>query len=488
MSTLLSEEDLNDFIAPALECTKPTTFTHEATGYDENGEIIVQQELETLEKVNITLSDCLACSGCITSSEEIMLQRQSYTIFLNHMKDNPGVPLAVSISPQCRVSLATYYNIPQQQFDLCFIKFCHEYFHAKYVVGLQIGRNVSIQNTVKHLIETNQSNENNVNDSLKKKSPRLSGIDPGFVIYIEKTKPELVPHLVNVKSPHQITGHLLKNINPEVYHLSILACFDKKLEASRLDCANEIDCVITPKELINLFDELKIDFMQYKNDDISFYDKLSPLNWDAKLNWSNNLGSTTGGWAYQYIVAMERINQAKGINCQILTLPGKNINILEYRLVHADNNKTLASSSELSGFRNIQNMVRQLTKPTNAVNKRRIQVLRKRTSDKEQGNDKSDNKSKTDNLVAQPYNTDYIEVSAAPHGCINGSGLLNMETGKTQRKMYIETLTTKYRALPMIDPLGQDISNLTLDCLDKLQYKFQQLEKSNDIVNVGNRW
>ena len=76
--SLLSEEDLNDFISPALACTKPTEIkkTKIKNNVNDKGEYEVgvdEGEDETLEKVTITLSDCLACSGCITSSEEIML-------------------------------------------------------------------------------------------------------------------------------------------------------------------------------------------------------------------------------------------------------------------------------------------------------------------------------------------------------------------------------------------------------------------------------
>ena len=76
--SLLSEEDLNDFISPALACTKPTEIkkTKINNNVNDKGEYEVgvdEGEDETLEKVTITLSDCLACSGCITSSEEIML-------------------------------------------------------------------------------------------------------------------------------------------------------------------------------------------------------------------------------------------------------------------------------------------------------------------------------------------------------------------------------------------------------------------------------
>ena len=68
---------------------------------------------------------------------------------------------------------------------------------------------------------------------------------PGWVCYAEKRHPEAIPYMSTVKSPQQILGSFVKlrlpkiaNITArpsEVLHVSVMACFDKKLEASRLD-------------------------------------------------------------------------------------------------------------------------------------------------------------------------------------------------------------------------------------------------------------
>lgn len=473
MSTLLSEEDLNDFISPALACTKPTTITTESDGLDSNGEVVVGKEAEQAQKVSITLSDCLACSGCITSSEEIMLQRQSHTVFLDAMKEEEcDKDLAVSISPQCRVNMAMYYGITVQEFDLCFIKFWQTVFHAKYVMGLQIGRNISIQQSIKAVEEWKSLlNDGEEGDN----RPRLSAIDPGFVIYTEKTKGELVPLLVNVKSPQQIIGNLLKREHPNTYHLCIMACFDKKLEASRPDSEGEVDCVITPKEFLSMLEDInEMDFLKYKNNDSKLYEEVSPMGWDSLVNWSCNEGSPSGGWAYQYIQSIQRDHPES----ELIKIAGKNNNITEYRLIDSQGDK-IASSTELSGFRNIQNLVRHLGQVKRHP-KRRIQVLKKRgaTSIKDTKEDK-------DKIVAEPYKSDYIEVSASPGGCINGGGLINNEVGKTQRKEYTAKLQSEYfQCLNMIDPLqyNSDLIN------EPFKYEFHAVETSKDIVTVGNKW
>ena len=66
-----------------------------------------------------------------------------------------------------------------------------------------------------------------------------------------------------VKSPQQIMGTIVKEflssklqLDPSrVYHVTVMPCFDKKLEASRGDFQNivteapEVDCVVTALEV-----------------------------------------------------------------------------------------------------------------------------------------------------------------------------------------------------------------------------------------------
>ena len=72
----------------------------------------------------------------------------------------------------------------------------------------------------------------------------LSSSCPGWVCYAEKVQGAAVlPLLSKVKSPQQVAGSLLKyglaagkQVAPErTYHVTVMPCFDKKLEASRDD-------------------------------------------------------------------------------------------------------------------------------------------------------------------------------------------------------------------------------------------------------------
>ena len=62
------------------------------------------------DPVKVTLSDCLACSGCITSAETVLLEAQSADEFKAQLRaaamSGGRRAVVVSISPQSRASLA----------------------------------------------------------------------------------------------------------------------------------------------------------------------------------------------------------------------------------------------------------------------------------------------------------------------------------------------------------------------------------------------
>ncbi|KAL3288947.1 hypothetical protein HHI36_003391, partial [Cryptolaemus montrouzieri] len=72
--------------------------------------------LQKLEKVQITLADCLACSGCITSEESVLITQQNQEELLRIFEINTRLKIEnsdegikfiiVSISIQLILSLA----------------------------------------------------------------------------------------------------------------------------------------------------------------------------------------------------------------------------------------------------------------------------------------------------------------------------------------------------------------------------------------------
>ncbi|KAK9696739.1 hypothetical protein QE152_g31410 [Popillia japonica] len=96
-SGVLQLTDLDDFITPSQECIKPVQIekTKTSTGskitIQEDGSYMQVDNLgftQKLQKVEITLADCLACSGCITSAESVLITAQSQEEMLRVFNEN----------------------------------------------------------------------------------------------------------------------------------------------------------------------------------------------------------------------------------------------------------------------------------------------------------------------------------------------------------------------------------------------------------------
>nr|AAA34618.1 pot. ORF; putative [Saccharomyces cerevisiae] len=222
-----------------------------------------------------------------------------------------------------------------------------------------------------------------------------------------------------------------------------MPCFDKKLEASRPESLDDgIDCVITPREIVTMLQELNLDFKSFLTEDTSLYGAIT-AGWDPRVHWASNLGGTCGGYAYQYVTAVQRLHPGS----QMIVLEGRNSDIVEYRLLHDD--RIIAAASELSGFRNIQNLVRKLTSGSGSERKRNISSAEERRT-----GPKANSREMAPAATADPYHSDYIEVNACPGACMNGGGLLNGEQNSLKRKQLVQTLNKRHgEELAMVDPL-----------------------------------
>ena len=102
--------------------------------------------------------------------------------------------------------------------------------------------------------------------------PMITSCSPGWVSYCETFFPEFIPNLSSCKSPHQMTGAIVKsyfaeknNIDPaKIFVVSVMPCTAKKYEAKRDEMKNgenrDVDAVITVRELARMINNANIDF------------------------------------------------------------------------------------------------------------------------------------------------------------------------------------------------------------------------------------
>jgi len=269
----------------------------------------------------------------------------------------------------------------------------------------------------------------------KPATPVLTSSCPGWVCYAEKTHPYVLPHLSKVKSPQALTGTLLKTslsralgISPDrIWHLAIMPCFDKKLEASREELTDavwagdgkpgrgvrDVDCVITSKEILMLAASRGIDFFSLANTllpqpqaafpDPTLHRFLFPI---SRTHKQLRAAGTSGGNLHYILHDV----QSRYPGSRIQTARGRNADVIDYAVV-TPSDETVFKAARYYGFRNIQNLVRKL-KPAKASR---------------MPGSKPFGSAKQPTGKAGGLDYAYVEVMACPGGCTNGGGQIKVD-------------------------------------------------------------
>jgi iron only hydrogenase large subunit-like protein len=277
------------------------------------------------------------------------------------------------------------------------------------------------------------------------KKPILTSACPGWICYAEKTHPYILPHLSRLKSPQALTGTLIKsvlseryNVSPsQIWHLAIMPCFDKKLEASRSeltssawlpnhdasqDPVRDVDCVITARELLQLATARGINFSSLPRTPIPsaqrtpFPDpKLDAFLFPSTSRQNQQaVAGSSGGYLYHIL----QTYQAQHPGSSISVSKGRNVDVMEYSVVQGST--TIVKMARYYGFRNIQNLVRRL-KPAKIS---KMPGARTGVSRRPGANGA---------VMESVKDFAYVEVMACPGGCTNGGGQVKVSEVETVR-------------------------------------------------------
>jgi NADP-reducing hydrogenase subunit HndD len=109
--------------------------------------------------------------------------------------------------------------------------------------------------------------------------PMTTSCCPGWVTFMEKHYPELLPHLSTAKSPMQMFGAIAKNYfapkiekeRKDLFVVAVMPCTAKKYEHSREEFGKngdqDVNAVITTRELAHLIRFANIDFATLEDSD-----------------------------------------------------------------------------------------------------------------------------------------------------------------------------------------------------------------------------
>lgn len=201
-------------------------------------------------------TDCVSCGQCVTACPcgALDYRRESDQVFkaLNNSDKN----VIAYVAPAVRSLICS-------EFDISFDK------ASPFMAGLlkKMGFNkvfdfvfaadlTIVEETTEFLTRVNSG----------ERLPQFTSCCPGWVNFVERRYPELIPLLSSCKSPQQMMGATVKNHFPQwagsaqkpedIFVVSIVPCLAKKHEAAREEFApngtRDVDAVLTTTELFEM--------------------------------------------------------------------------------------------------------------------------------------------------------------------------------------------------------------------------------------------
>jgi len=193
----------------------------------------------------------------------------------------------------------------------------------------------------------------------------------------------------------------------EIYHVTVMPCYDKKLEASRKDfyddvySTRDVDCVITTGEL-----EL---VMREKGWDLTMgvAGELDGPRMDGYIpELMQHAGSSSGSYLQSIIEHLESKSE-KALDLSVKMI--RNADYEEYTLREVESGRVVFKGAKCYGFRNLQNIVRKVGKERGV-----------RTGSGAAGRMAGRRGTRKGEEAENKY--EYVEVMACPGGCVNGGG------------------------------------------------------------------
>lgn len=319
---------------------------------------------------NLSDVPCVACGQCTTVCPTGALTEKDDRDKVKKALQNKNLTVIVGVAPSVRFALGEEFDLPigtnvkgKMVAALKKIGF-NKVFDIDYTADLTI-----MEEGTEFIERLNN----------KGVLPLISSCSPGWINYVEKFFPEFIPNISSCKSPQEMFGAVIKsyyaeksNIDPKkLYVVTIMPCTAKKYEASLKKNNNEIDAVLTTRELAKLIKELNIDFNTLTNESFD-----NPLGYGASV-----IFGASGGVMECALRTVSEI------------LTNKPLERLEFHEVRGNDG---------------------LKEATYNINGRDIRVAA------------VSGLSNTKNLLIKIKNKevdyDFIEVMACPGGCLNGGG------------------------------------------------------------------
>ena len=240
-------------IAACAEVEGPDILTF----YIKNG----RQLVGTKSGLPLEETDCISCGHCVNACPCGALRYKSEKDVVFKALNDPSKTVVGFIAPAVRAIVAAHYGIPAEE-ATPFMAGMLKALGFDRVFDNAFGADLTI------LEETTEFLNRVAGGGVM---PQFTSCCPGWVNFVERRYPSLIPHLSSCKSPQMMMGATIKSHyaqysgidKKDLFVVSIVPCIAKKHEAKRPEFAPDgvpdVDAVLNSGEMLEMLDLKRID-------------------------------------------------------------------------------------------------------------------------------------------------------------------------------------------------------------------------------------
>lgn len=227
--------------------------------------------INTTGNTPISRTDCSLCGQCITHCPVGALKERNDIPAVYDALADPNKITVVQIAPAVRTAWLERVGMPEGIDTEGRLVAALKKLGFDYVLDTSFAADVTIMEEGSELLER-------LPEIREGKLPMFTSCCPGWVSFVKNKYPKLLSRLSTTKSPQQIFGALIKSYFAEkigvarenIISISIMPCVSKKREATldgmQQDGINDVDIVLTTRELVRLLRADRIDPLKLKEE------------------------------------------------------------------------------------------------------------------------------------------------------------------------------------------------------------------------------